>query len=184
MWKKSLAALCLAMLGSSAMAAEPIVVTFDDVPSDYHGWSLPDGYGGATDWRGYLRSNASVAVSGRNYVHGGRIEVSFDKDINFVGAYYNSWGGASGGYSFELFSGGNLVFQGPADDGSDCCALKWVASTYQGAVDKVVFYGSSDGAVIDNFTYTVAAVPEPESYAMLVAGLGMMGAIARRRKMA
>lgn len=30
--------------------------------------------------------------------------------------------------------------------------------------------------------FTVAAVPEPESYAMLLAGLGLMGAIARRRK--
>jgi hypothetical protein len=29
---------------------------------------------------------------------------------------------------------------------------------------------------------TVAAVPEPESYAMLLAGLGLMGGIARRRK--
>jgi hypothetical protein len=29
---------------------------------------------------------------------------------------------------------------------------------------------------------TVAAVPEPETYAMLLAGLGVMGAVARRRK--
>jgi hypothetical protein len=28
----------------------------------------------------------------------------------------------------------------------------------------------------------VTAVPEPETYAMLLAGLGLMGAIARRRK--
>ena len=31
-----------------------------------------------------------------------------------------------------------------------------------------------------NFTYTVTAVPESESYAMMLAGLGLMGAIARR----
>jgi hypothetical protein len=30
----------------------------------------------------------------------------------------------------------------------------------------------------------VAAVPEPETYAMLLAGLGVIGAIARRRKAA
>jgi hypothetical protein len=28
----------------------------------------------------------------------------------------------------------------------------------------------------------VSAVPEPETYAMLLAGLGLVGAIARRRK--
>jgi len=37
---------------------------------------------------------------------------------------------------------------------------------------------SSGGA----YTVTLAPVPEPESYAMLLAGLGLMGFIARRRK--
>jgi hypothetical protein len=32
--------------------------------------------------------------------------------------------------------------------------------------------------------YTITPVPEPESYAMLLAGLGVMGAIARRRNKA
>lgn len=32
------------------------------------------------------------------------------------------------------------------------------------------------------FSFTAAPVPEPETYAMLLAGLGMVGAIARRRK--
>lgn len=33
-----------------------------------------------------------------------------------------------------------------------------------------------------SFTNTVAAVPEPETYAMLLAGLGLIGYFARRRK--
>jgi hypothetical protein len=34
------------------------------------------------------------------------------------------------------------------------------------------------------YTYEVTAVPEPETYAMLLAGLGLMGVVARRRKSA
>lgn len=37
------------------------------------------------------------------------------------------------------------------------------------------------GVAFISADYTVTAVPEPETYAMLLAGLGVMGAIARRR---
>ncbi len=43
-----------------------------------------------------------------------------------------------------------------------------VADTYGGSLDNVV----------------VTSVPEPETFAMLLAGLGLMGAVARRRKQA
>jgi len=39
-----------------------------------------------------------------------------------------------------------------------------------------------DGYAKVTYTYTIAPVPEPETYAMLLAGLGLMGAVARRRK--
>ena len=37
-------------------------------------------------------------------------------------------------------------------------------------------------AFLDNVKMTVTPVPEPEAYAMLLAGLGIIGAVARRRK--
>lgn len=67
--------------------------------------------------------------------------------------------------------------------------MHWLESGYSGSVDRIVFYGSTytdweiwHGVVIDNLTYTMAPVPEPGSYAMLLLGLGVTGALARRQK--
>ncbi|MDP1658872.1 MAG: PEP-CTERM sorting domain-containing protein [Methylotenera sp.] len=40
----------------------------------------------------------------------------------------------------------------------------------------------NDGINATNYVWRVAAVPEPETYAMMLAGLGLMGFVARRRK--
>lgn len=45
-------------------------------------------------------------------------------------------------------------------------------------------YVYMDGYAKVTYTYETAPVPEPETYAMLLAGLGLVGAIARRRKSA
>jgi hypothetical protein len=42
--------------------------------------------------------------------------------------------------------------------------------------------GLDHGLAIDNLTFSVSPVPEPATYVLLLAGLGMMGAMARRRK--
>ncbi len=44
--------------------------------------------------------------------------------------------------------------------------------------------GNPTGLRVEFLSSSVAAVPEPETYAMLLAGLGMVGLIARRRKQA
>lgn len=52
-----------------------------------------------------------------------------------------------------------------------------------GAVSNVSGIILSSGKLYDNIDIaTVAAVPEADTYAMLFAGLGVMGAVARRRK--
>lgn len=41
---------------------------------------------------------------------------------------------------------------------------------------------SQNGFVIEQITIQTAPVPEPETYALMMAGLGLMGVVARRRK--
>lgn len=53
--------------------------------------------------------------------------------------------------------------------------VKASGSVVGGAIPNLAFIGAN---------YTVTPVPEPETYAMLLAGLGLMGVIARRRKAA
>ena len=63
-------------------------------------------------------------------------------------------------------------------------ATTWTTFNYQFTADnsftKVHFYGSNAGAFgVDKVSVT--AVPEPESMAMLLAGLGVLGFMGRRR---
>ena len=42
--------------------------------------------------------------------------------------------------------------------------------------------GNDHGLAIDNLTFSVTAIPEPGTYALLLAGLGVVGFLARRRR--
>lgn len=51
------------------------------------------------------------------------------------------------------------------------------------SLSKFLIYGTTAGPTyLDDFKLATTAVPEPETYAMFLAGLGLMGLVARRRK--
>ncbi|NVD72413.1 PEPxxWA-CTERM sorting domain-containing protein [Duganella sp. BJB1802] len=56
--------------------------------------------------------------------------------------------------------------------------------TATGAATELKFGARNDPSFVrlDNVSVTVTAVPEPETYAMLLAGLGLVGVVARRRQ--
>jgi hypothetical protein len=106
--------------------------------------------------------------------------------MTFEGAVkLNSIGLSTDGHT-TVWSGsdhGGKTFQYQVDGGAWTESTALAASVPIGNGTKFSFrYG---GATPDQFylgAMTVTAVPEPETYAMLLAGLGLMGAVARRRK--
>lgn len=95
-------------------------------------------------------------------------------------------------------SGGNVLaleqqFQGQINSSTWTLVSFQAAAIPVGATALFLEIGTAVGPILDGrpnavlvddlaLTLTVAAVPEPESYALLIAGLGVVGAIARRRR--
>jgi len=77
------------------------------------------------------------------------------------------------------FGGQNYVYTPPASVTTASLTVTALTSGLQ----TVSFAGghSNQGPVLDNVSLVVTAVPEPETYAMLLAGLGAVGFVARRR---
>jgi choice-of-anchor C domain-containing protein len=103
-------------------------------------------------------------VVGQTYV------LSFD--LSYNGGTYKDIGVSLAGGAQTFFTGGSPF---------NHHTLQYTATS---ASTQLAFFSTGDanysGAVLDNVS--VAAVPEPETYAMLLAGLGLMGGIARRRR--
>jgi hypothetical protein len=105
------------------------------------------------------------------------IRVDFASAVHAVGfdAYYNGLGPAT----IDFFDGatllGTVAYNGPAVLG--------FAGFVGGSITSVRFTTTLGGQLntgIDNLA--VVAVPEPETYALLLAGLGVVASVARRRR--
>lgn len=137
-------------------------------------------------------ASSGVTTSGSQ----GLLSMSFPQDIsaqfagsyNAVGMYFgNDDICCTSGFSakLEAFSGatslGSVFVVANMNDYVD----QFIGLSSATAFDRVVisYNGAGLYTFVDDFQLgQVAAVPEPETYAMLLAGLGIMGALARRKK--
>lgn len=187
---------------SATMASASIVtVDFNDL-TPYQ--EVPDGYGGA-HWSTYLSVQPGNNDPLDMYVV--IPEISFSTPVYFISADFMPWGGWTGSPTYQFFLHDQLVYSGPdfwtgPTDGGDFTFPKsnhlisnyelgspnyyrLVTSDYRGPVDRIRFGAGSEGNQFDNLVYsTTAPVPEPETYAMLLAGLGLMGIAVRRKRLA
>lgn len=193
MFVKQIAIAAALLCASSAQAATVFSDNFDsDVlvlnsTSFLGGWTVS---GGTVDTIGpglydvfpgnghYIDLDGSTGSAGLfskslNAVAGTTYTVSFDLAGNHRG-YSNdtvavNFGSASGSYvlsSSDAFATQTLTFTAV---GSGLVSLSFQNSG-----------GDNVGALLDNVS--IAAVPEPSTYAMLLGGLGLLGVAARRRR--
>jgi hypothetical protein len=106
-----------------------------------------------------------------------------DSDAQFNG--YNSvslYSGGTSGTFLGTYTGGNLFsdlgLNPTGANGNSMYVQLWAGGT---PFDTVVFGASAQAFEIDNIA---TSVPEPGEWAMMIAGLGVVSLIARRRKSA
>lgn len=114
------------------------------------------------------------------YVYGeSKPIVSLTGPIHFDGAWFTGVANDID-VTFHLYFNGAKVAQSSALVLQTNQAPVFLASGYSGQVDVITVQAYQGYFALDNFTY--APVPEPTSTALLLAGLGVAGLAARRKR--
>jgi hypothetical protein len=150
---------------------------------------------------GTLTSPSTAAYDGRESTPGATVFDSIrfamgntaQGDFATIASAIGGWGWAS--FTTSLWttadlSGTKLAQGSSIDDGAGAwhsiyqfSPLTVAGSPYFIHINAVTLQSSTDARYSGNLTLApLAPIPEPDTYAMMAAGLGLMGFIARRRK--
>ena len=192
--KVAVALTVVSALAASAAANANTVINFDDLTAGRWGTEIQNGYSGL-NWSNFYILNGNSFDSSSGYgtgtvsapnvaFNGAGNPASFSSATAFNLATIDvtkAW--ASGITHFDGYVGNILTY---SMNVSSTTAGPTLATFNWNGLNKVTMSdgNSTHQTAIDNLTLgnVVAAVPEPETYAMLLAGLGLMGAITRRRQ--
>ena len=101
-------------------------------------------------------------------------------NLNFLSFSDNS---ASGLFVAITTTGGNFSFTGSSDGNFDSMDFQNLAA-FSNITNISITNNDFNGLAYDRFTFEVANVPEPASWALMIAGFGLTGAAMRRRRAA
>ncbi len=141
---------------------------------------------------GTLSANNFVALDAKEYVYqsftvaaGGSYTISFDAFGTGLAELFNST--TSGAPNYSSYAG--VLDSAPGAWGTAPLTPGWQNVSFAFTANPLASYHlyfsgvGAQGLLVDNVAVTMAApVPEPESYAMMLAGLGALGFMAHRRK--
>jgi len=182
--------------GTTSAVSGVSTITFDDgvLPS---GYATYDSAHAIMAIGGLPGESAPPPNDGTRYfsvgVSGGQVSSS---SVDFAGkgaSYFGYYMGSPDSYNVvTLYSGNTMLLQINGTNMAQAASV--LADGNQGhgfymnfftnsgtTISRVTFSSSANAFETDNHSYA-AAVPEPETYAMLLTGLGLVGFASRRRR--
>lgn len=195
--------------GASAASAAVIVLDFDGVAGPSNSTTVGGFYNGGVSGDGNTGTNYGVdftanalAINSYNgnsepnpgilfFLSGGAVTIdyapgfttgfsfNYSSNSNASITVYDGLGG-TGNVLATLSLSNNFV------NGCGYCAWDPIGVSFAGIAKSIDFAGGANFVGYDNITFGSATagggVPEPASWAMLIAGFGLTGAVMRRRR--